>query len=261
MYPNFSFKFIYPVDISAYAMFFWLALFVFLSGGYFFATRQMKLNSKKVFGCLMVLVSAGILGARALNGLVNWDFYAENLQRLWSFKLQGFSVFGAVLAVPLGYLYCRIVKLNVWKMADSTAIFLGFAIALMRVGCFLNGCCFGKATTVPWGVNFPDLSRAHIHQMANYPLGFLSGPVAVHPTQLYELFAALLGSTLAFWLIKKQVKSGIAFLIFATSFSFFRLVNNFLRVPPETFDMPFLFYPMFYLSFIFLGSVFIFFKK
>ncbi len=249
------------IFLSAYTTFFWLALIVFLFGGYFFATRKMKLPGKQVLVCLGVIILFGVIGARILNAFLNIHFYIENPQRLWSIKLQGFSIFGSSLAIPFGWIFCRAMKMDVWKFADALTPFLGIGIALMRIGCFLNGCCFGRPTTLPWGVTFPDFGRAHVHQIANNPLGFLSGSIAVHPTQLYELFAALLGSAIVFWLIKKQSKPGIAFLVFATGFSFFRLLNNLLRVQPETFDAPFLFYPLLYSFFVILGGVFIFLKK
>lgn len=65
---------------------------------------------------------------------------------------------------------------------------LPWGVAAGRVGCFLNGCCFGQPTHMPWGVVFD----------ANSPAGFSSGPRPLHPTQLYEAAAHLvLGITLA----------------------------------------------------------------
>ena len=256
MHPNFSFElFSVPINISAYSLFFWVALVVFFVGSYFFAIKSMQLQGKKVFWCLIIMAASGIVGARLLNAMLNAGLYQEHPQRLWAFRLQGFSIFGSVLAVPAGWLYCRLVKLNVWKMADVLAPFLGAGIAFMRIGCFLNGCCFGKPTKLPWGVVFPDFGRAHIHQIANEPLSFLSAPSAVHPTQIYELLAALAGAGVAFWLIRKKAPTGVAFLVFAVWFASFRLFNNFLRIPPSSFNAPSFFYPMFYLFFIIIGSI------
>lgn len=192
---------------------------------------------------------------------MNFELYLDNPQRFWSFKLQGFSIFGSALAVPVGWVYCRLVKLDIWRIADSITPFLAAGIVFMRVGCFLNGCCYGKETTLPWGVIFPDLSRTHLHQISQNPIMILSGSSAVHPTQIYELIAALIGGVIAFWLIRKRTTPGVSFLLFAVWFSLFRLFNNFLRVQPHTFDAPALFYPIFYTFFIFLGTLFIFLRK
>lgn len=212
-------------------------------------------------GCfLLIVVIAGVIGARVLNAFLNLEFYFNNPQRFWSLKLQGFSVFGAFLAIPFGWIYCRLFKLDLWKIADSITPFLGFGIALMRMGCFLNGCCYGKETKLPWGVAFPSMGRNHLHQISENPFLLLSGPAAVHPTQLYELLAALTGGIAAFFLLGKKLPSGAVFLVFAIWFSVFRFLNNFLRVPPSTFDAPELFYPVFYIFFISLGG-FLLFKR
>ena len=58
-----------------------------------------------------------------------------------------------------------------WSIMDLAGLCVPLALAFGRVGCFLNGCCYGKPTTLPWGVVFPTAA----------PL------VARHPTQLYEL--------------------------------------------------------------------------
>ena len=124
----------------------------------------------------------------------------------------------------------------------------------MRVGCFLNGCCFGRTTSLPWGVTFPPGSPAWAEQLVQGKaglLGLLTGSAAVlpvHPTQLYELAAALVFGALAVWSMRKRHPEGVRFLGFALGFTLFRLGNDFLRVQLPTFILPGWFYPAFYLA-------------
>lgn len=89
---------------------------------------------------------------------------------------------GLLLAVPGGLWFARRKRLDPWRVADITAPCIMLGLAIGRVGCFLNGCCYGAATGAWPGVRFPG----HAH--------------AVHPTQLYEAAAALLiGLVLLRW--------------------------------------------------------------
>jgi len=79
---------------------------------------------------------------------------------------------------------CRILRIDSSALADAIAPSAGVALALVRGGCFLSGCCFGKETTLPWGGVFPIGSPAHVHQISkSLEMMFESPhPVAPHST-------------------------------------------------------------------------------
>jgi phosphatidylglycerol:prolipoprotein diacylglycerol transferase len=81
---------------------------------------------------------------------------------------------GLLLALPGGLWYVRRKRLDTGRVADIAAPCIMLGLALGRVGCFFNGCCYGVATDGPLGVQFPG------------------HPGPVHPTQLYEAAGALL---------------------------------------------------------------------
>jgi phosphatidylglycerol:prolipoprotein diacylglycerol transferase len=80
---------------------------------------------------------------------------------------------GFLLATAVALLYARRHQLGVLRLADRLSPYVPLGLAFGRVGCFLNGCCYGRACDLPWGVRFPGRG----------------GPV--HPTQLYEAAGAL----------------------------------------------------------------------
>lgn len=94
------------------------------------------------------------------------------------------ALFGGLLAIIV---FCRLRKLSFLSMADLIApsAILGYAVG--RVGCFFNGCCYGRPTTLPWGVRF--------HADDNG--GVLTPPS--HPTQLYSTIMSLIIFTLMVW--------------------------------------------------------------
>lgn len=90
---------------------------------------------------------------------------------------------GLVLAAPTGIWYARRKKLGMWRVADVTAPVLMLALAFGRIGCFLNGCCYGKPTSSWIGVKFPG------------------HPLPLYPTQLYSSLNALV----LFFVLRKLI--------------------------------------------------------
>ena len=246
MHPNLNF---FLFQIPAYSFFTVAALVTVVGGGYWFARKR---GFKAVDSWLMLLGMgfAVFIGARLFNIVVNFEWYREDPSRIFSLTATGFSLYGGiVLAILVGALISYLRKIPLLRFADTVTPFIGIGIALMRVGCFLNGCCFGKETDLPWGVTFPPFSPAHLHQMSENILGSTSvNPV--HPTQIYELFAALVGTYLAFILIKRGKADGSAFLAAGIWFSAFRWFNMYLRDLPYSDAVIHYYYPMLYMAVI-----------
>jgi phosphatidylglycerol:prolipoprotein diacylglycerol transferase len=242
------------ITLRSYGTFMVLAWVVALALGTVVAWRR-GLSWSRVLVTFVVALAAGVVGSRLLDVLVNWGYYAADHSRIYAFQFTGFSLYGGLLLGPLvAALLARAWRLPLWRLADSAVPALAAGIVLMRVGCFLNGCCFGRTTSLPWGVTFPPGSPAWAEQLVQGKaglLGLLTGSAAVlpvHPTQLYELAAALVFGALAVWSMRKRHPEGVRFLGFALGFTLFRLGNDFLRVQLPTFILPGWFYPAFYLA-------------
>ncbi len=241
------------VEFGPYALFFGLAIVIALAGCMVFGVRR-GFKAGQLMWILATMLLVAVAGARLLNALVNWPAYLAEPGKLFELSSSGFSLYGGIVAAVIaGYLVCRRLGVDAFRLGDTFVPFLGISIAMMRVGCFLQGCCFGIETDLPWGVTFPLLSPAHLHQMSGH--GNFLEVMAVHPTQLYELAAAVLLSVLAFMLLRKKLKAGVTMVIFLTVFSLFRLFNAFLRATPENFSMPEYFYPGIYMLVFLTGTL------
>jgi len=131
---------------------------------------------------LVILVLA-IVGGRGLFVLTHWKDYASDpvgIFRLWEGGLMIYG--GYILAIVGGIAYVRHRKLMLWKIADAVAPPMVLGIGIGRVGCFLNGCCFGLPSHVPWAVRFPPGSYS-TYTFPGLPL---------HPSQLYLAVAGVL---------------------------------------------------------------------
>ena len=131
---------------------------------------------------LAILVGA-IVGARVLYVILTPGEQWLDLPRVLHEGLGGLSFHGGLLGGLLtGSLYIHAAKLNYWRVVDSLAPGIAIGYAVTRIGCFLNGCCFGKpAPGLPWAMVFPHSPDAFIRT------------VPVHPTQLY---ASAMGFTM-----------------------------------------------------------------
>ena len=132
--------------------------------------------------------------------------YRENPLRLFSLDfLRSGGVFygGLIAAIIAGYFLIRRYKLPWWKTGDAFVPGIALGNAIGRQGCFAAGCCWGKPTTLPWGVHFTEAG----HAVTGVPIVDVSGaPLHLHPTQLYESFGALLIFFFLLWLHRRKVR-------------------------------------------------------
>lgn len=169
-----------PFPLHAYGVL--LAISFFL--GILLASRRAPargIAAEVVFDASLVIVFAAIFGSRLLYVLFHRDEMHRFLDviALWT---GGLSMYGGVLAAfAASAVFLRRRRIPFLVMADVVAPSLGLGLGLTRIGCFLNGCCFGHPTAGPFGVHFP----------ADSYVGRLFEQAAVHPTQLYSSLTGL----------------------------------------------------------------------
>lgn len=100
----------------------------------------------------------GIVFARILFVTLNWQDYAGDPVSVFRIQEGGLSFHGALFGgIVAMMLFSKIRKRSFWLLADvvSPCVILGYPLA--RLGCLLNGCCYGTPTGLPWGLRFPDV--------------------------------------------------------------------------------------------------------
>jgi len=128
-----------------------------------------------------------------------WDFYAAHPREIFSAATleSGGTFYGGFAGSILGILvYTRLHKMPLLPVMDVAAAAGPLGHAIGRLGCFAAGCCYGKPTTLPWGVTFTDPVA---YQIAGTPLH-----VALHPTQLYDSGVNFLNFAILVWLGHRQ---------------------------------------------------------
>jgi phosphatidylglycerol:prolipoprotein diacylglycerol transferase len=164
----------------------------------------------------LVAIPSGIIISRLIHIIDMWGFYMANPGQLLGFG--GLTIWGAILGATLGiWVYSRFSDFKFGYFMDLITPGVLLAQVVGRVGCTINGCCYGKASSLPWAVVYtnPD---------SYAPLG-----IAVHPTQIYEIIFLLIVFGVLFWLRKRFQPEGSLFLIYLSLYSMWRLGLGFLR--------------------------------
>ncbi|MEA3322758.1 MAG: prolipoprotein diacylglyceryl transferase family protein, partial [Patescibacteria group bacterium] len=221
------------IIITSYSFFYTLAVLFVIVGSYMSVIRH-DFSHKKALCMLFFVALAGFVGARLLHVVLNPSLYMSGQLHVLSLHMSGFTIVGGLIAAIIaGIIVGKMCGINVWRFGDIVVPYLGFGIAIARMGCFLNGCCFGHITSLPWGIKFPLLSYAHQYQIT-HGVGNIFAVARVHPTQIYEMLAVIIGSVFAIVINRKNIFPGAAILFFGMWFSAFRLMNMFFRQMPDS---------------------------
>ena len=184
------------------------------------------LPRERIYDLSLWMLLASLVGSKILM-LFTEPEYRENPLGLLSLDfLRSGGVFygGLVGAVIAGYLLMRRYQLPWWKTADACAPGIAIGNFFGRQGCFAAGCCWGKPTSLPWGVQFSELG----HEITGVPID-----QHLHPTQLYESFAMLLVFFFLLWLHKRKRFSGQVVLVYGLLYAVIRFAVEFLRDDPR----------------------------
>ena len=208
-----------PIHIRSYGA---LLAIAFLVGTWLALkeARRLKLDEDRLVTVILVSLVAGFLGARMLYVIEHIDEFRREWAGALAIWQGGLTLYGGVVAGTLaGLVTARRLGQPLWVVAD--ALTPSFALGTMfgRIGCFLNGCCYGRPTGQSWGVIFPPDSYA----------GLEFGSVPLHPSQLYNAFAGLV-LFLVFWGLRtRRWAPGVKFWSFLATFSLVRIGIDFTR--------------------------------
>jgi phosphatidylglycerol:prolipoprotein diacylglycerol transferase len=184
------------------------------------------LPRERIYDLSLWMLLGGLIGSKILMLFTEPEYRDHPLQLLSLDFLRSGGVFygGLIGAVLTGYFLMKRYKLPWWKTADACAPGIAIGNFFGRQGCFAAGCCWGKPTSLPWGVKFTELG----HQITGVPTD-----VYLHPTQLYESFAMLIVFLFLLWMHRRKRFNGQVILLYALLYSVVRFAIEFVRDDPR----------------------------
>ncbi len=138
-------------------------------------TKRLKYPSEQIiYNLAFTAIIAGLIGARTIHVAAEWGYYRNHLTEIFLLRRGGLAIQGGILfGLVFGTWYLYLTKTSPLPVLDSFFLYLPVGQAIGRLGCFFNGCCYGRPSSLPWAIKFPFLEAR------------------VHPTELYYLAAHL----------------------------------------------------------------------
>jgi phosphatidylglycerol---prolipoprotein diacylglyceryl transferase len=224
MYPE-IFR-IWDFPINTYGVLLATGLLLALVTAAYLAKRD-GLPKERIYDLGLWTIIGGLIGSKLLM------FFVEDNVQIFSldFLRSGGVYFGGFLGGFLTLaILIRYYKLSFWKVGDAFAPGVALGQFFGRQGCFSAGCCWGKETSLPWGVHFTEAG----HQTTGVPLYGPGGQdLYLHPTQLYESFAMLAVFALLFYLHRKKKFDGQILILYGIIYSLIRFSIEFIRDDPR----------------------------
>lgn len=169
-----------------------------------------------VLDLVILSVLGGLLGARLSYIFVyEWEAFLRDPLSFFSISqgIEGMIWYGAFLGGMIPFIvYLWKKKLSFWNVADMFSPYLALGYALVRIGCFLRGCCFGNITSSPLGVVFPYIDS-----------------FVRHPTQLYSSGINVVLFAILIWLYPRRSFSGQVFIVYLLGYGVYRFIIEFFR--------------------------------
>ncbi len=212
MIPYFTFQ---EIDLGIITIQVWgLMAFLGFLFALFFSIKEGKRNGideESIWDVMIFSLIGVIVGSRIFYVILNFREFNNLIDVLNVYNDGGFSFLGGIIVASiLIYIYSKIKKINIYKLADTLVFGTVVAITITRLGCFFIYDHPGKITNLPWGRLYID-------------------GIARHPVALYHIIGGIIVLCLIQHFKKKHLKEGVLAILFLFFYSFLRFFLDFFR--------------------------------
>ncbi|MFZ5633072.1 MAG: prolipoprotein diacylglyceryl transferase [Bacillota bacterium] len=213
-----------PFPVRSYGLMMALGMLGGITLAWYLARKKGKYQ-EDVLNMAVYALLAGLLGSRLWEVIFDWDYYGSHLAEIPALWQGGLSVQGGVAGGLLAViLYTRKHQIPFWEFGDMLAPGLLLGQALGRVGCYLNGCCYGVPTASACGVVYPPGTDAYLAY----------GAVPLVPAVLFEAAWDLAAMALLLFLLFRKPFHGFIATLYFVLYAAGRIVLEFFRADSLT---------------------------
>jgi phosphatidylglycerol:prolipoprotein diacylglycerol transferase len=192
----------------------------FLAGLWTASRRGLRdgIHPERIADLGVWLIVGSLVGARTLYVVSYWQdsFAGKPWTEIFMVRHGGLVFYGGLIgasAATLIYVWRK--RLPLWKIADALAPSIALGYVPGRIGCLMNGCCYGKPTDLPWAIHFPGEHE--------------TGGGGVHPTQIYDSLLNLILYAALAWLYRRKRFDGQIFASYLIGYALTRSFVELLR--------------------------------
>ncbi|MCB2306441.1 prolipoprotein diacylglyceryl transferase [Clostridium estertheticum] len=183
-------------------------------------SKKEQYNEDNIWDMAILTIICGVIGGKVMYIITDIKEVLQNPSVLKDVG-NGFVIYGAILGGILGiYIYSKKKAWNTLSVLDLLVPSLPLAQGFGRIGCFLAGCCYGKVTSLPIGVEF------------NNSL-FAPANVFLIPTQIFSSIFDFMLALFLLWYDRRERKKGRVFSLYLIIYSVGRFLIEFLRGDPR----------------------------
>lgn len=206
----------------------------FLAGIWTATRRCVKdgLDPHKVADLAPWLIVSGLFGARVLYVVTYWkdSFAGGPWWEVFMIQHGGLVFYGGLIgAIAATLVYVKVKKLPPFKLGDALAPSIALGYVFGRIGCLLNGCCYGKVCHLPWAITFPNQSPAWEQQFQAGLVGGHAPALPVHPTEVYDSLLNLVLYIGLAWLYRRKKFDGQVFATYLVCYAVTRSIVETFR--------------------------------
>lgn len=200
-----------PFTLYSYGLFVAAAFLV----GVFLIVKdagKQGISRNDILDVMVSILLGGLIGGRLLYVALNWEHYIANPVQIIKFQEGGLAYQGAfVFAAIAGIFMARLKKIDFWRGSDLIMPYVALGQALGRMGCFLNGCCYGNVVDSGLAVTFPGET------------------VMRAPTQLYSSLMLIVIFVALRSFSRKKPFEGYVFVMYLLFYGMLRFFMDFFR--------------------------------
>ncbi|MGH7939509.1 MAG: prolipoprotein diacylglyceryl transferase [Limisphaerales bacterium] len=178
--------------------------------------RRENISAERIGDVVLWLMVGSILGARVVYVTTYWpEFAGQSIWEIFAIWHGGLVYYGGLMGgIAGGLAYMVWKKMPIWKTADVLAPSIALGSFFGRMGCLLNGCCYGKPTDLPWAITF---TNPVAHELSGTPLN-----IPLHPTEIYDGALNLALYFFLAWLFRRKKFDGQIFATYLICYSILR---------------------------------------
>ncbi len=208
-----------PITVRWYGV---MMAIAFIAGLWTASRRGLRdgIPAEKILDIGPWLIVGTIIGARILHVATYWneEFAGHPIWEIFAVWKGGLVFYGGLIGASLAtILYARVKHIGLWKLSDVLAPSIPLGYVFGRIGCFLNGCCYGSRCSLPWAVSYPE---GNLNGAPTFP---------VHPSQLYDSILSLLLYLGLAWLYRRKKFDGQVFAAYLLCYAITRSIVESFR--------------------------------